>query len=115
MDPIEELHACLCDATAGLHDNNGYLEMCFMDNPLQFSWQFYDYDVEIMWTNDGGSVGTRPTTPAPAALIDRLRAVAADHGVPCVLAEPDVGVAPDDDGFAEAYGWWLLAEGPQDA
>lgn len=115
MDQIQQLHDRLCDATAELHDNGGYLDMCFVRDPLRFSWRYYDYDVEIAWANDGGSNDTRPSTPAPANLVDRLRAVTAAHGLPGVLAEPDVGVAPDDNGFAEAYGWWLLAEGPKDA
>lgn len=103
------------DATTELCDNGGHLEMTFVRDPLRFSWCYFDYDVEVAWAKDGGSDDTLPSTPAPVELVQRLRTVAAAHGVPCLLDTPDIVVAPNDAEFDEAYGRWVLTQGPQDA
>ena len=101
---MASLHQRLFDATDGLATNAGYLEAsCDL---ATFWWDYYDYDVEERWLDDGGTVESRPSTTAPPELVQRLRAVTAEHGVPCDL-RACVPHAPVDPGFDAAYAKWL--------
>jgi hypothetical protein len=80
---MASLHQRLFDATDGLATNAGYLVASC--DPATFWWDYYDYDVEERWLDDGGTVESRPSTTAPPELVQRLRAVTAEHGVPCDL------------------------------
>jgi hypothetical protein len=105
---MASLHQRLFDATDGLATNAGYLVASC--DPATFWWDYYDYDVEERWLDDGGTVESRPSTTAPPELVQRLRAVTAEHGVPCDL-RASVPHAPVDPGFDAAYAKWL-SNGP---
>jgi hypothetical protein len=105
----DELYQRLFDATDLLATNAGYLEASC--DPPTFWWDYYDYDVEAQWLDDGGTFEARPSTTAPPELVQRLRAVTAEHGVPCDL-RACVPHAPVDPGFDAAYAKWLSNEGP---
>jgi hypothetical protein len=81
-DQIQHLYVNLADATDDLVTAQGYMEMSFTREPLAFWWDYYDYADDEAWLE---SCETRPSTTAPPELVLRLRAVAANHGVPCAL------------------------------
>jgi hypothetical protein len=110
-DRFAEFYQRLFDATDGLATNAGYLEASYTSDPPTFWWDYYDHDVEERWLDDGGTVEARPSTNAPPELVMRLRAVTAEHGVPCDL-RAGVPHAPVDIGFGAAYAKWLRNEGP---
>ena len=91
----DELYQRLFDATDLLATNAGYLEASC--DPPTFWWDYYDYDVEERWLDDGGTVETRPSTTAPPELVQLLRTVTTEHGVPFDL-RACVPHAPDDPG-----------------
>jgi hypothetical protein len=62
---MASLHQRLFDATDGLATNAGYLEASC--DPPTFWWDYYDYDVEARWLDDGGTVDDRADRAGAAA------------------------------------------------
>jgi hypothetical protein len=82
-EDIDSLYTSLADGTDTLAIATVYLELSFTRYPLAFWWDYYDYAVEEQWLEEGGTVETRPSTPAPPELERRLHALTAEHA--CTL------------------------------
>lgn len=86
-DQIQALYAELADATDGLVTAQGYMEMSFTREPLTFLWDYYDHADDEAWVASGGAPDDRPSAPPPPELVERLRAVVAEHAG-CLQQDP---------------------------